>query len=130
MYVMSQETHKKEMTSGMAAATKVISFAPSEKTDKKEMICGMAAATKIIPFLPSEKTDKKQMINEMAAGTKVIPFLPSEKTDKKEMIYGYFGCDESHSISAVRIDTQKRNGWRMQRKSFPFCRQTKLTKRK
>ena len=86
---MSQKTHKKEMTSGMAAATKVIPFLPSEKTDKKGMICGMAAATKVSPFLPSEKTDKKEMDG---------------------------GCNESHFLFAVRKDRQKGNGWRMQRK--------------
>ena len=46
------------------------------------------------------------MICGMAAATKDIPFLPSEKTDKKEMDGG---CNESHSLLAVRKDTQTGN---------------------
>ena len=66
----------------------------------------------------------------MPDATKVIPLLPSEKTDKKEMMCGMAAVNESHSLFAVRKDRQKGNGWQMQQKPFPCCRQKRLTKRK
>ena len=76
---------------------------------------------KSFPFCRQKRQTKRKW---MADATKVISFLTSEKTDKKEMDGR---CNKSHFLFAVRKDRQKGNGWRMQQKSFPFCRQKRQT---
>ena len=123
--------------SGMEAATKVIPFLPSEKTDKKEMDGGCNEGHSLVAVrkdrqkgngwrlqrrsFPFRRQKRQTNRKWMADATKVSPLLPSETTDKKEMDGG---CNESLSLFAVRKDTQKRNGRRMQRKSSPFCQLT------
>ena len=51
------------------------------------------------------------------------------KETQKENDAWHVGCNESHFLFAVRKDRRKGNGWRMQQKSFPFCRQKRQTKR-
>ena len=63
----------------------------------------------------------------MADATKVILCLLSEKTEKKEM---NGGCNESHSLFAIRKDRQKGNGCLMQQKVIPFLPPEKTQKKK